>query len=465
MSSIEQKQKYLKEIGENLKKRFHGIDTIIDKIIDQIETWYLFDDLLYRPTVINLFGLTATGKSTLVKDLVKSLNMYEKFIDIDLGKSFNYTKSTMFFRDEGPITSRIYNTLKDTDEKGILLIDEIQKMKDQNASVFNEIWGLLSDGKIGSGHVAINKVDALIDMLESEITNYQDAITEFEYMRNSNNPDPNSFNYSEMRIKGWNPITQPIPYSKKYYINNYLSSITLENFEDLRPLFDYHNFSLNKTGYPFGFDNILKKMYENNKITLNKILELPNFAFIKPLIKIAQNYKKYLIDKYNKVSSKDPLVFSKLLIFITGNVNDLYLDSKNINISADELHQKTMKLTTDDLKNELLKIFKPEEVSRFGGNFIIFPSLSSEAFRSIIIDKLEQIEKDVKNISNIKVKLITDKYLDYLERASIVASLGARPVISRIYTEINIVVPKLIKTAKLNNLSSISIDDIDFKTK
>jgi cell division protease FtsH len=465
MSSIEQKQKYLKEIGENLKKRFHGIDTIIDKIIDQIETWYLFDDLLYRPTVINLFGLTATGKSTLVKDLVKSLNMYEKFIDIDLGKSFNYTKSTMFFRDEGPITSRIYNTLKDTDEKGILLIDEIQKMKDQNASVFNEIWGLLSDGKIGSGHVAINKVDALIDMLESEITNYQDAITEFEYMRNSNNPDPNSFNYSEMKIKGWNPITQPIPYSKKYYINNYLSSITLENFEDLRPLFDYHNFSLNKTGYPFGFDNILKKMYENNKITLNKILELPNFAFIKPLIKIAQNYKKYLIDKYNKVSSKDPLVFSKLLIFITGNVNDLYLDSKNINISADELHQKTMKLTTDDLKNELLKIFKPEEVSRFGGNFIIFPSLSSEAFRSIIIDKLEQIEKDVKNISNIKVKLITDKYLDYLERASIVASLGARPVISRIYTEINIVVPKLIKTAKLNNLSSISIDDIDFKTK
>jgi cell division protease FtsH len=465
MSSIEQKQKYLKEIGENLKKRFHGIDTIIDKIIDQIETWYLFDDLLYRPTVINLFGLTATGKSTLVKDLVKSLNMYEKFIDIDLGKSFNYTKSTMFFRDEGPITSRIYNTLKDTDEKGILLIDEIQKMKDQNASVFNEIWGLLSDGKIGSGHVAINKVDALIDMLESEITNYQDAITEFEYMRNSNNPDPNSFNYSEMKIKGWNPITQPIPYSKKYYINNYLNSITLENFEDLRPLFDYHNFSLNKTGYPFGFDNILKKMYENNKITLNKILELPNFAFIKPLIKIAQNYKKYLIDKYNKVSSKDPLVFSKLLIFITGNVNDLYLDSKNINISADELHQKTMKLTTDDLKNELLKIFKPEEVSRFGGNFIIFPSLSSEAFRSIIIDKLEQIEKDVKNISNIKVKLITDKYLDYLERASIVASLGARPVISRIYTEINIVVPKLIKTAKLNNLSSISIDDIDFKTK
>lgn len=465
MSSIEQKQKYLKEIGENLKKRFHGIDTIIDKIIDQIETWYLFDDLLYRPTVINLFGLTATGKSTLVKDLVKSLNMYEKFIDIDLGKSFNYTKSTMFFRDEGPITSRIYNTLKDTDEKGILLIDEIQKMKDQNASVFNEIWGLLSDGKIGSGHVAINKVDALIDMLESEITNYQDAITEFEYMRNSDNPDPNSFNYSEMKIKGWNPITQPIPYSKKYYINNYLSSITLENFEDLRPLFDYHNFSLNKTGYPFGFDNILKKMYENNKITLNKILELPNFAFIKPLIKIAQNYKKYLIDKYNKVSSKDPLVFSKLLIFITGNVNELYLDSKNINISADELHQKTMKLTTDDLKNELLKIFKPEEVSRFGGNFIIFPSLSSEAFRSIIIDKLEQIEKDVKNISNIKVKLITDKYLDYLERASIVASLGARPVISRIYTEINIVVPKLIKTAKLNNLSSISIDDIDFKTK
>lgn len=465
MSSIEQKQKYLKEIGENLKKRFHGIDTIIDKIIDQIETWYLFDDLLYRPTVINLFGLTATGKSTLVKDLVKSLNMYEKFIDIDLGKSFNYTKSTVFFRDEGPITSRIYNTLKDTDEKGILLIDEIQKMKDQNASVFNEIWGLLSDGKIGSGHVAINKVDAIIDMLESEITNYQDAITEFEYMRNLDNPDPNNFNYSEMKIKGWNPITQPIPFSKKYYINNYLSSITLENFEDLRPLFDYHNFSLNKTGYPFGFDNILKKMYENNKITLNKILELPNFAFIKPLIKIAQNYKKYLIDKYNKVSSKDPLVFSKLLIFITGNVNELYLDSKNINISADELHQKTMKLTTDDLKNELLKIFKPEEVSRFGGNFIIFPSLSSEAFRSIIIDKLEQIEKDVKNISNIKVKLITDKYLDYLERVSIVASLGARPVISRIYTEINIVVPKLIKTAKLNNLTSISIDDIDFKTK
>ena len=70
------------------------------------------------------------------------------------------------------------------------------------------------------------------------------------------------------------------------------------------------------------------------------------------------------------------------------------------------------------------------------------------------------MEVDIKETSGISVLLSTDKYVDYIYKIGVIASQGARPLISRIYTEINSVVPKLVKYAKLNNLEVISVDDI-----
>jgi len=449
IDNIEEKQNKLIEIGNILKSKYHGIDNIIDNIIGTIETWYIFDEVLYKPLIISLFGLTGCGKTSLVRDLAKLLNMYEKFAEIDLTKS---PESIRGYYQGGPVGAKLHTVIEDTDCKGIFLIDEIQKIKESNT--FNEIWSLLSDGKLGSGHFTLNRIDSTIRTFESFIEEFIDAATELEYMKSM------AQDKSEYQMRGWNPTTQSIPLSKKYVIDMYLDIIKIEDVDMLQPLFDWHDFGVNKTGFMFGFSNMIKKNFSEGSMSIKDILNIPGYAFVKPLLVIARNYRKQLIDKYNAITSRDPLVFSKLLIFITGNVDGLYVDSKNIDISADELHDKTMKLTYNDLKNELLKVFKPEEVSRFGGNFIIYPSLSMKAFQMIIDDKLTEIETDVQKITGISISLKTKKFLNHLEQVSVVASLGARPLISKIYTEVNNVVPKLIKIATLKGLKSISISSL-----
>lgn len=450
INNIEQKQDQLKNINKILKSRYFGIDHIIDKITDFIETWFIYDEILYKPTILNLFGLTGCGKSGIVKDVVKLLGMYEKFVEIDLSKPTQDQGKFSFYQG-GPITNKIYSMINDTDDKAIILVDEIQKIKENHQ--YSELWSLLADGRLGNGHIALNKIDNFINSSSSIIENYQDSVSEMEYMKKgAGDTSHQSFNYN------WNPLKQPIQLSRRYLINNLYEAVKIKNIDDIQPLFDFHDFSGNNTGFVFGFKNIAKRMIESGEKTIKDIIELPGFAYVQPLIEIAKNYRKILIERYNKVSSRDPLVFSKLLIFVTGNVDGLYSDvSKDINISADELHEKTLKLSINNLKDELLKIFKPDEVGRLGGNFIIYPSLSLKAFRSIIIEKIKQVEIDISEVSGIEIKLLTDNYLKYLEKTCIVASLGARPLISNLYTEINNIVPKLVKEAKIKGLKSISI--------
>ena len=461
---IENKENKLKEIGIILKSRYRGIDYVIDKIINSISTWYIFDDLLYKPTIISLFGMSGIGKTSLVRDLVKLLDMYESYDEMTVGGNVTSLKGNRspFYTTSSPIMDMLNNaTNEDPNNKGIVFIDEIHKINIQRG-MFTDLWTLLSDGKLGSGRTILVKYDRVIEFLNGSIDSFYDTKNDISYAKSQekqHNLSATESQYLMYQETLWNPTTQPIPINKKYLLSNVIDNIEFTSLDELQPLFDYNDFC-EKSSVPFGFISIIQRQLREGKIKLKDILNIPGFVYIKPLIVILKNMRAKLVERYTKVTSKDPTVFSKLLIFIAGNLDGLYTDVTNIQISADELHAKTLKLTEDDLKKELLIFFKPEEVSRFGGNYIIYPSLSASAFRSIIIDKLEQMEVDIKETSGISVLLSTDKYVDYIYKIGVIASQGARPLISRIYTEINSVVPKLVKYAKLNNLEVISVDDI-----
>lgn len=470
IDDIEKGQEKLRNVSNLLKSKYHGIGNVIDEIISQIETWYLFDELLYKPIVINLASMTSCGKTSVVRDLVKSLNMYEQYLEIDLTKSYEGGRHSPPFSYNNPstgfISARIFDKFEDTDSKGIVFIDEFQKIPENPAS-YKEIWSLLADGKIGNSHHKIDRIDSCIKILHSFINDYKDTMIELEYMKNSAGPDNINFNQSSFsngnfnNMRGWNPLTTPIPLSRKYLIENFLEVVKITTIDQLQPLFDFHDFGMNTTGFPFGTTNYIRKQFELGKITIKEILLTPGYSFVHPLIEIATAYRKSLVEKYSTIIGRDPLIFSKLLIFTAQNVDGLYVDSRNTNISAEELHEKTLKLTVDELKKELLKQFRPEEVSRMGSTFIIYPSLSLKAFQMIITDKIVEVESDIFRMTGIVVNLRSKKFLEYLEKESIVASQGARPAISRVYTELNKVIPKLVKMAKLNRMKAISVSDLE----
>ncbi len=68
---IEQREQELAKARADLQEAFVGIDDVIDELIDGIRVWYLMPEVLSRPVILNLWGMTGVGKTDLVRKLVK----------------------------------------------------------------------------------------------------------------------------------------------------------------------------------------------------------------------------------------------------------------------------------------------------------------------------------------------------------------------------------------------------------
>jgi len=460
IEDIAGKRAFLKEVGDKLKSKYRGIDLQIDKIISQIENWFIFDEILYKPVVIVLIGASGVGKTSLIRDLVKLLNMYENFVEVDVTKTSSSTSRRSFFNDSvSALESGIYKTIKDGDQKGILLIDEIHKVKATDK--YCDIWELLSDGKIGSGKSVINNIDSGIRYLKNFIEMYNDETAELQHKRINDIYTKGESDVAEDDITNggrWNPMTQPISMRRRYIIDEFIDKISIKEFDELQPIFDYNNFSGVKTLYPFGYEYMLRNLYNSGRITIEQIFNIPGYIFLQPLITILESRRIRLMEKYNNFTSRDPDVLSKMLIFVAGNIDTLYSHEDLIKADADTLHDKTSNIELSDLKEEMLKIFKPEELARFGNNFVIYPYLNKEAYYKIIKDKLSEITNDVSETTGVTVKF-SDMDVDTIFKV-ISPAQGARPAISMVYSIVNQHLPERIDFAISNELKVIDFTPI-----
>ena len=146
---ISQRQQQLRDASVELKSHFVGLDEVIDKILLGIEAWFCTPEVVTRPTVVCLWGLTGIGKTDLVRRLVKSLNFMDSFVEIQMtnkGSSQNTYASTL--------QSLLSGSNVCPEEPGVLLLDEIQRFrsvdqegKDIHDYMFQDLWMLLSGGR------------------------------------------------------------------------------------------------------------------------------------------------------------------------------------------------------------------------------------------------------------------------------------------------------------------------------
>ncbi len=146
--AIEARKHTLERARKELKAHFVGIDEIIDSLLDYIQIWYLIPEILSRPIIVNLWGMTGVGKTDLVRRLVKILDFQERFTEIELSNIDNTSWSNS--------VSAILNNNGINDGKpAIVLFDEIQRFNTLNpdgtpiqSTKFTDFWELLSDGKL-----------------------------------------------------------------------------------------------------------------------------------------------------------------------------------------------------------------------------------------------------------------------------------------------------------------------------
>src|SRR3990170_1843950 len=173
---IVKKQK-LQQITLKLKERFLGLDSVIDEVMSLLLPWYLFPETQLRPTVINLWGLTGSGKTALVQSIVEFLDCRRLYTHIDMGEFESDSASW--------IKNILTNDLDFFHQKPALIcLDEFQfaKTLDNSGNELGKdklrvIWDLLDSGKIDyiPGHStyylfrADNCIKRLDKLIKSEV--------------------------------------------------------------------------------------------------------------------------------------------------------------------------------------------------------------------------------------------------------------------------------------------------------
>lgn len=141
----------------------------------------------------------------------------------------------------------------------------------------------------------------------------------------------------------------------------------------------------------------------------------------------------WFIDELQWVlNSSKSFDFRQSLVFIAGNVDELFKMHSNVNpddMNADDLFEKTKQIGVDHLREALLSRFRPEQVGRLGSIQFIFPSLSPASFRKIIRTQLAEIGKWMKTGFNANV-VFDDSVVELIFREGVIPSQGARPVLS-----------------------------------
>ena len=145
---LAQRRATLELLRVRLKEDFVGIDEIIDSLLDYIQVWYLMPEVLTRPIVVCLWGMTGVGKTDLVRKMVQYLDFQERFAEVELGN----TDQTTYFSSVNAILKS--NGLIDS-RPSIVLFDEIQRFytiepdgSPVQVTKFNDFWELLSDGRL-----------------------------------------------------------------------------------------------------------------------------------------------------------------------------------------------------------------------------------------------------------------------------------------------------------------------------
>jgi hypothetical protein len=145
---IEARKETLEAARTELKQHFVGIDDIIDDLMNYIQIWYLMPEILSRPIIINLWGMTGVGKTDLVRRLVKCLDYQDRFAEVELSN----VDSTSWQSSVADVLGA--NNINDG-QPAIVLFDEIQRFNTLNpdgspiqTTKYTDFWELLSDGKL-----------------------------------------------------------------------------------------------------------------------------------------------------------------------------------------------------------------------------------------------------------------------------------------------------------------------------
>ena len=374
-AQIGERSERLRQIAAELKTELFGIDEVIDRVIDAVRAWYVLPDIITRPVIVNLWGLTGTGKTQLTRSLSKKLGFYDRLIEVQMDGFSNGGGNTVsaMLSESGIVQGN----------PGILVLDEFQRFrtverdgKDRRVERYMDVWTLLSDGKL----------------------------------------PPNFSFLGELEMK----------LAEAAYSEERKSIKSLDDDDDeIDPLF---GLSHPKPDSKFSLSPYQAKDFKETLKLKESVVEIMTWSPV-------ELHARLIVFKNNPQAWETD--YSKLLIFVSGNLDEMYANMasrvEDCDTDADVFHSMTLTLSVIDVKRALSERFKPEQIARLGNNHIIYPSLNRATYEKLIAVAVGRYLLEVESTAGLRF-LVTDAVKAQIYANAVFPTQGTRPVFSSVHS-------------------------------
>jgi len=395
-NNIQEKKAILENAKIVLNKEFIGLESIITTIIDSISSWYLFPHIQDRPLIVNLWGLTGVGKSSLAIRLSQLIQFDNRYYRFDMGAGSDTSWD---------IRIKLNDIANNQNGQAMIIgFDEFQHAKslDELQRELSEtphriIWDLLDSGKFNTTKYshAIGKLYNLKENLKYAL--HQGIMVE------------NGF------------VTE----QKEKFIDlmDIRHRITNIYNRDVAREYDTKNLLFVDTEYALDIYELWTERF-NNEFEVRKELMImdgeQSIAFIEKAIEFGLS----------------PLEVdcSKALIFIMGNLDEAYHMSKDFNpdINANEFYEQSLKISISNIKQALRRRFRSEQIARLGNLHIIYPSFSQQSYYQLIELELNRLKKKHEDILGIKINF-DSSINEIIYKEGVYPTQGIRPLLTTIH--------------------------------
>lgn len=362
---LAERQQVLAQAAAQLKAELFGIDDVIDRVIDAIRAWYVLPQLITRPVIVCLWGLTGTGKTQLTRRLAQLLGFYDRFVEVQMdgfshGASYRSSSISGMLGDSG-----IHEGAP-----GMLVLDEFQRFrtvstKGEEVKVerYQDVWTLLSDGRLPPALSALTNIERKL------------ADAHYEAERADDNEEERA----------------------------------------------------GKKPYRFQLDawdaQELKRMLKLQE-PLAEIMQWPPAQVQALFTRFQQSLSSWETD------------YSKLLVFVCGNLDEMYHETaqrvEDCDTDADIFHRLTRKLSLIDVKKALSERFKPEQIARLGNEHVIYPSFNKATYEQLIRNLCARYCDDIAAQCGVRFAIGQD-VRDELYANAVFPAQGTRPLFSSVH--------------------------------
>ncbi len=334
-------------------------------------------DIINRPVIVNLWGLTGTGKTQLIRSLSKKLGFYDRLIEVQMDGYSNGGGTS--------IGSILSDSAISEGTPGILVLDEFQRFRtvdldgrERKVEHYMDVWGLLSDGKLPPN----------ISFLGDMERRLAEAAYREERKRQGAMSDTDEEDVFVERLLARSPSNG----SSKFALTPYQAQ---------------------------EFKGMLKL-----RESIMEIMTWSPQDLHGRLVAFMQDPHAWETD------------YSKLLIFVCGNLDEMYVDAasrvEDCDTDADVFHAMTRKLSLIDVKRALSERFKPEQIARLGNNHVVYPSLNRATYQKLIEVAVRGYLEEIQASSGLRFE-VTDAVRQQIYVNSVFPTQGTRPVFSSVH--------------------------------